>query len=167
MLPHLAAALLLYSPNLVSLDDDQPMLMQHPTMNSSTIVFAFSGDLWSVPRAGGSATRLTSSAGTEAAPSFSPDGKSIAFTGEYDGNTDVFIMPAGGGVPKRLTYQPTPDQVLGWTPDGKSVLFASPLLSNTDLPRLFTVAIEGSLPVPLPLPSGSFGSYSVDGSMIA
>lgn len=167
MLPHLAAALLLYSPNLVSLDDDQPMLMQHPTMNSSTIVFAFSGDLWSVPRAGGSATRLTSSAGTEAAPSFSPDGKSIAFTGEYDGNTDVFIMPAGGGVPKRLTYQPTPDQVLGWTPDGKSVLFASPLLSNTDLPRLFTVAIEGSLPVPLPLPSGSFGSYSADGSMIA
>ncbi len=136
-------------------------------MNGSVIVFAFGGDLWSVSRAGGAANRLTSSPGTESAPFLSPDGSTIAFTGEYDGNVDVYTMPVKGGEPKRLTYHPMGDSPRGWSADGKSVLFVSAMLSNTDLPRLFSVSVNGGLPKALPLPSGSTGSYSPDGSKIA
>ena len=78
-------------------------------MNQDSIVFGYAGDLWSVPRSGGAARRLTAGPGIEANPKFSMDGSQIAFTGEYDGNIDVFVMPAGGGVPKRLTWHPDPD----------------------------------------------------------
>src|SRR5690242_2907295 len=102
-----------------------PMLMRHPTVNATQIVFQFAGDLWSVPRAGGDAIRLTASAGgTNSDPIFSPDGSQIAFSGNYDGNTDVYVMPATGGTPMRLTTHPAADAALGWTPDGKSVLFS-------------------------------------------
>ncbi len=79
---------------------DEPLLLQKPALNRTHIVFAYAGDLWSVPRDGGSAVRLTSGSGTETDPAFSPDGSFIAFTGEYDGNVDVFVVPASGGVPK-------------------------------------------------------------------
>ena len=118
-----------------------PLLMRHPTMNADSIVFQFADDLWSVPREGGDAHRLTSAIGTESNPFFSPDGTMVAFSGQYDGNTDVFIVPAKGGVPKRLTYHPAGDVCEGWTPDGKSVLFSSAMLSATDGPRLFTVSV--------------------------
>src|SRR3954470_15735017 len=98
-----------------------PLLVREPPLNRTHIVFSYAGDLWTVPRAGGDAVRLTSGAGVESSPYFSPDGKMIAFTGEYDGNVDAFVIPASGGVPKRLTWHPAPDQVLGWTPDGKAV----------------------------------------------
>src|SRR5258707_673017 len=100
-------------------------ILQKPAMNKTTIVFTYAGDLWSVPRAGGAATRLTASTGVETEAAFSPDGQTIAFTGEYDGNTDVFTMPAAGGVPKRITYHPDADRVVGWTTDGKRILFRS------------------------------------------
>src|ERR1700679_3142466 len=103
---------------------DQPLLLQKPTVNKTHIVFSYAGDLWSVPREGGDAVRLTSGTGTETDPAFSPDGKLVAFTGEYDGNVDVFVVPASGGVPKRLTWHPAPDLVLGWTPDGKRIIFS-------------------------------------------
>jgi tricorn protease len=144
-----------------------PLLMQHPTMNETHIVFQFANDLWSVPKAGGDAVRLTSSRGVEASPFFSPDGKSIAFSGEMDGNFDVYTVPSGGGVPKRLTADPAADLVAGWSPDGKSVVFASELLSNTDLPRLFTVSAGGGYPKSLPLPSGTMASFSPDGKKLA
>ena len=144
-----------------------PMLMRHPTMNKTTIVFEFADDLWSVPGTGGAATRLTTAPGEESDPFFSPDGKWIAFTAEYDGNQDVYVMPAEGGIPKRLTAHPAPDKVVGWAPDGKSVLFTSSMLSNTDLPRLFTVSVTGGFPKPVPLPSGTMGSYSPDGKNLA
>src|SRR4051794_9809034 len=83
-----------------------PLLLRQPTMNKTDIVFSFAGDLWKVARTGGAAARLTSGIGTENSPRFSPDGNWIAFTGEYDGNVDVFVMPAGGGEPRRLTYHP-------------------------------------------------------------
>ena len=102
-----------------------PLLLQRPTLSRTEIVFAHAGDLWSVPRAGGEARRLTVSAGVEDNPIFSPDGSMIAFSGEYDGNVDVFVMPAAGGVPKRLTWHPGQDGVRGWTPDGKRILFSS------------------------------------------
>src|SRR6202451_215848 len=102
-----------------------PLLLQHPTLSAMQIAFAFAGDLWIVPREGGVATRLTTGAGIESNPVFSPDGKEIAFSGEYDGNVDVYIMPATGGTPRRLTYHPANDFAVGWTRDGKNVLFAS------------------------------------------
>jgi tricorn protease len=144
-----------------------PMLMRHPTMNESQIVFQFADDLWSVPRQGGAATRLTTAPGVESDPFFSPDGRWIAFSGDYDGNEDVYVMPAEGGIPKRLTAHPAPDAVVGWTPDGNSIVFTSSMLSNTDLPRLFTVPITGGFPKPLPLPSGSMGCFSPDGQKLA
>ncbi|HVT13297.1 MAG TPA: PDZ domain-containing protein [Fimbriimonadaceae bacterium] len=144
-----------------------PMLMRHPTMNATTIVFQFAGDLWSVPREGGQARRLTSAPGVESDPYFSPDGTMIAFSGEYDGNEDVFVMPAKGGEPRRLTYHPGADVCAGWTPDGKSVVFVSSMLANTDTPRLFTVPLTGGVPKPLPFPSGTMISYSPDGQKVA
>src|SRR5678816_807400 len=100
---------------------DGPLLMRHPTINQTHIVFAFAGDLWTVKREGGDAVRITNSPGSEASPYFSPDGQKIAFTGQYDGNQDVYVMPAEGGETKRLTYHPGTDIPVGWTPDGKSV----------------------------------------------
>jgi len=101
------------------------LLLQKPALSRTQIVFVYAGDLWSVPREGGDARRLTTGAGVETNPVFSPDGARIAFTGEYDGNVDVFVLPAAGGVPKRLTWHPASDTVLGWTPDGKRILFTS------------------------------------------
>lgn len=144
-----------------------PLLMRHPTLSATSIVFAYAGDLWTVPRAGGEAHRLTSAPGIESDPYFSPDGSTIAFTGMYDGNVDVFTVPATGGVPKRLTYNPAPQEARGWTPDGKSVLFSSPEQSPTDYPRLFTVSANGGVPRPLPFPAGNEAAFSPDGSQLA
>src|SRR3954466_7970523 len=80
-----------------------PLLVRHPSLSKTEIAFAFAGDIWTVPREGGEAVRLTSSPGVEGDPCFSPDGTMIAFAGQYDGNTDLFVVPAKGGVPKRLT----------------------------------------------------------------
>ena len=141
-------------------------LFQKPTLNATDIVFEYAGDLWRVARSGGDAVRLTVGPGAESGPIFSPDGKTIAFTGQYDGSTDVFVMPADGGVPQRLTYHPGSDTAVGWTPDG-GVLFASSRASYGPFPRLFVARLEGGTPEPLPLPSGERGDYSPDGSRIA
>src|SRR5205809_5594854 len=138
-------------------------LVQKPTMNKTEIVFSYSGDLWRVSREGGIASRLTSGPGFESDAAFSPDGKTLAFTGEYDGNVDVFTVPASGGIPKRVTYHPDADRVVGWTPDGARVLFRSNRLSQSRYTQLYTVAPEGGLPETLPLPMGCMGAYSPDG----
>ncbi|MDX2041505.1 MAG: PDZ domain-containing protein [Acidobacteriota bacterium] len=146
-------------------------LFQKPTVNQTHIVFVYAGDLWSVPRTGGDAKRLTTGIGTETNPYFSPDGTQVAFTGEYDGNTDVYVVPAAGGVPKRLTFHPGPDVAAGWTPDGKRVLFSSGRSSYAGFVRLFTVGAEGAnsggLPEEVPLPMGERGAYSPDATRIA
>ncbi|HKQ89076.1 MAG TPA: protease, partial [Blastocatellia bacterium] len=144
-----------------------PTLLQKPAVNGSQIVFVYAGDLWTVPREGVDARRLTTGVGTETNPVFSPDGAMIAFTGEYDGNTDVYVVPATGGVPKRLTYHPGGDLVSGWTNDGKRVLFASGRNSHSNFPRLFTVGLDGSFPEEVPLPMAERGAYSSDGAYIA
>src|SRR5438270_1958184 len=105
--------------------DDSPLLAHAPTVSRTNIAFVYGGYLWTVSRAGGEARQLTTS-GHEARPIFSPDGNWIAFTGQYDGNIDVFVMPAQGGEPKRLTWHPDADVAVGWTPDSKRVLFRSP-----------------------------------------
>ena len=145
---------------------EPPRLLQHPTASQTSVVFEFAGDLWSVPRAGGAATRLTSGPGTESGPWFSPDGASIAFTGEYEGNKDVYVMPAAGGVPQRLTWHPGLDVAVGWTPQGR-VLFRSGRLSAVPYPRLFTVGLDGGLPAPVDLPGANEGSLSADGRLLA
>lgn len=146
---------------------DKPLLLRHPTISRSQIVFVFANDLWSVGREGGTAVRLTTGTGVETDPVFSPDGSQIAFTGEYDGNVDVFVMPATGGTPKRLTYHPSADRVVGWTPDGKSILFNSNRSSYSGFSRLFTVPVTGGFETQLPLDRAVTGSYSRDGAKIA
>ena len=143
-------------------------LLEKPTLSRTAIVFVYADELWSVPREGGEAKRLTVGGGTKTNPKFSPDGSQIAFTAEYDGNVDVFTMPASGGVPKRVTFHPSPDVVLGWTPDGSRILFTSPRSSFSRYSELFTVAPgAGGLADKLPLPMGFEGSYSPDGQHLA
>ena len=145
-----------------------PTLFREPAVSDSQIAFAYGGDLWIVPRSGGDARRLTAGVGIESDPNFSPDGRWIAFTGQYDGNTDVFVVPSAGGVPRRLTYHPAPDQASGWTPDGRSVLFSSTRNSYANFARLFTVGLEpGGLPVEIKLPMAIRGSISPDTKSIA
>jgi tricorn protease len=136
-------------------------------VSQTQIVFQFAGSLWTVSREGGDARRLTTG-GHEGHPIFSPDGSLVAFTGEYDGNPDVYLVPASGGVPRRLTYHPGPDSALGWTPDGKQVLFRSDRASFTGgALRLFTIPIDGAFPTEVPLPRAAEGSFSADGSRLA
>ena len=144
-----------------------PLLLQKPTLSKTHIAFAYAGDLWLVSREGGEARLLTSGAGSKSDPVFSPEGNWIAYTGDYDGNVDVYVIPASGGVPKRLTHHPAVDEVVGWTPDGKQVLFRSSRNSYSRFNRLFTVSLEDGLPHELPLPMAEFGSYSADGKHIA
>ena len=141
-------------------------LLHDPALSQTQIVFSYAGDLWSVGRQGGAAVRLTSGAGIEDKPVFSPDGKTIAFTGEYDGNVDVYTIPAEGGVPKRLTSHPAADYAVGWTPDGARILFRSNRQSFSRYTQLYSVSKDGGLPEALPLPMAFSGAYSPDARSI-
>jgi tricorn protease len=145
----------------------KPLLLRQPSVSRSQIVFSYAGSLWIAGREGGEARRLTTG-GHESHPIFSPDGTQIAFTGEYDGNVDVYVVPASGGVPRRLTYHPAADDVVGWTPDGKQVLFRSDRNAFADgVVQLFTISVEGGFPTQVPLVRANEGSYSSDGSRLA
>jgi tricorn protease len=147
---------------------NSPLLLRFPTVSKTQIVFTYADDLWIVSRDGGDARRLTSAAGIEGLPYFSPDGSLIAFTGDFDGNRDVFVVPASGGIPRRLTYHPAEEYAAGWTPDGKKILFNS--WGNSFIhfeDQLYTVPVEGGLPVEVPLPIAEDASYSPDGTHIA
>ena len=143
-------------------------LMRMPDIQGDRIVFVYSGDLWTLPRAGGTAQRLTTHEGLELFPKLSPDGQSVAFTGDYDGNSDAFVIPAAGGEPKRLTFHPGSDQVAEWYPDGKSVLLRSTRASNiTRYTRFFRAPAAGGFEELLPLPTAGYASLSADGGLIA
>ena len=147
---------------------DAPLLLRYPTLSQTQIVFNYAGDLWTVSREGGEARQLTSGVGTETAPQFSPDGASIAFTGEYDGNRDVYVIPSTGGVPRRLTFHPSPENVVGWTPDGTRVAFTSDANSfRHDEPQLYTVPADGGFPTQLPLAIVDEASIAQDGQHVA
>jgi tricorn protease len=154
-------------------------LMRYPTLSGNTIVFVAHDNLWSVPRTGGTASRLTADEGRDVLPRFSPDGRWIAFTGEYQGNRDVYVIPAGGGAARRLTFtsdivpESPPrsgpnNMVVTWTPDSKNIVFLSRRMAwNSWINRLFTVPASGGLSQLMPLDRGGFLSYSPDGKQIA
>ena len=154
-------------------------LLRFPDIYKDKIAFMYGGDLWLATSAGGTAHRITSHPGRELFPKFSPDGKWLAFTGQYDGNFNVYVMSSEGGQPKQLTFyqgsaQPLSDrmgvlnQVIGWTPDGKSIVFLSRRdASNGWIKRPYTISVGGGLPQPMPMDEGGLLSFSADGTQVA
>lgn len=157
---------------------DEARLLRFPATNGKEIVFSYAGDLYKVPATGGEAQRLTSHVGYEMFPRFSPDGKTIAFTGQYDGNTEVYTIPSDGGEPLRITYTATNGRddlgdrmgpnniVMNWTPDGSRIVYRNRISSGFS-GKLYTVDKEGGLSEVIPLPEGGFCSYSPDGKQLA
>ena len=155
----------------------QTKLLRFPDVHEDKVAFVYGGDLWVASTSGGLARRLTAHPGVEMFPKFSPDGKWIAFTGQYDGDEQVYVIPSTGGVPRQLTFYPArgplpprwgyDNQVYGWTPDGKSVLFRS-LRDHFDLgdSQLYTVSVEGGLPKALPMPTSGAGDFSPDATKV-
>jgi len=174
----LIITLLLLCPYLLQAEGEA-RLLRFPTTNGKDLVFTCAGDLYTVSLNGGVARKLTSHIGFEMFAHFSPDGKTIAFTGQYDGNTEVFVMPAEGGTPQRLTYTATLNRddvsdrmgpnniVMTWTPDGKSIIYRSRKQSFGFRGHLFKVSVNGGLSEQLPLPEGGFCSFSPDGKQLA
>jgi tricorn protease len=150
-------------------DGEPTKLLRMPTVSATQIAFAYANNIWTVDRAGGMARRLTSFQGQTTNPHFSPDGKWIAFSGEYAGNVDAYVVPAEGGEPKRLTWHPGPDTVEGWTPDGASIVFASTRATDapSGVPRFWTVPLHGGVEQPMALPRAYQGKISGDGTHIA
>jgi tricorn protease len=176
----LAASFVLLASARLSWAQEEARLLRFPAIHGDQIVFTYAGDLYTAPAAGGTARKLTSHNGFEMFARFSPDGKWIAFTGQYDGNTEVYLIPAHGGVPKRLTYTATlarddvsdrmgPNNiVMGWKNDSRHIIFRSRMhQENPFLGRLYLVSIDGGLPEPLPLPRGGFCSFSPDDKKLA
>jgi tricorn protease len=149
-------------------DPTDTRLLTMPAIGPRNIAFIYSEDLWVADLDGKNPRRLTSDIGVESNPVFSPDGKTIAFSGQYDGNTDVYTITTAGGTPTRLTSHPSPDIVRGFTPDGNAVLFSSPrnVYSNRHS-QFFTVPLSGGMPTQLPIPWGFEAAYSPDGEYIA
>ncbi len=157
---------------------EEARLLRFPATNGNDIVFSYAGDLYKVSARGGEAKRLTSHVGYEMFPRFSPDGKTIAFTGQYDGNTEVYTIPADGGEPLRVTYTATNQRddvgdrmgpnniVTAWTADGKKIVYRNRISSGFN-GKLYTVAKEGGLSEVIPLPEGGFCSFSPDGKRLA
>ncbi|OHB64737.1 MAG: hypothetical protein A2Y76_11000 [Planctomycetes bacterium RBG_13_60_9] len=143
-------------------------MLRFPDVSATEIVFVYAGDLWIVPKTGGTARRLSSPKGQELLPKFSPDGSFIAFSGNYDGNTDVYVVSAQGGTPRRLTHHPEADSVVEWYPDGKNILYRSRMFSPSGrFNRFFKQPVEGGLPEVLPLPYAEMASFSLDGTRMA
>lgn len=143
------------------------MLLRQPSISSEHIVFVNANDLWVVDRSGGDARRLTTSEGAESFPHFSKDGKWIAFSGQYDGNTDVFVVPLEGGAPKRLTYHPGADVVQGWSPEGKIIFRSGRKAYPTMTNKFYSVSTNGGFPEELSIPRIAYGEISPDGKYAA
>jgi tricorn protease len=143
-------------------------LFQHPDVSDTHITFSYGGDIWTVSKDGGVASRLSSAKGNETFPRFSPDGSMIAFSGNYDGNVDIYALPALGGVPQRVTHHGMGDRLLDWYPDGKHLLYVSSMNSEKQrFSQFYKIPVEGGLPEKLPMAYGEFGSLSPDGKKIA
>ena len=149
-------------------DDTGTMLLREPTVSADHVAFAYANDLWIVSREGGEARRLSSFPGTETQPHFSPDGQMIAFTGQYDGDTDVFVVPVSGGEPQRITHHPSSDYVRGWTPDGRVVFTSYRNGGPRLLPQIFAIGPDaGGLPERLSVPRAYKADLAADGRRLA
>jgi tricorn protease len=154
--------------DLTGINTSDTRMMSQPAASSSHIAFIYAEDLWVMNADGSAPRRLTVDEGIESNPCFSPDGKLIAFSAQYDGNTDVFVVPVEGGLPARLTWHPDSDIARGFTPDGSRVLFSSQRSSfTTRYSQLFTVDIRGGYPEKLEIPNAHDAAWSPDGSMMA
>ncbi len=143
-------------------------MLRYPDVSDTQVAFVYAGDIWLVAREGGIAHRLSSPAGEESFPRFSPDGQSVAFSGNYDGNMDVYVLPVTGGEPRRITHHPMPDRVLDWYPDGNHILYASSMESGRQrFNQFFRTPAAGGLPEKLPVAYGEFGVLSADGKTLA
>jgi tricorn protease len=163
-----ACLLLVITTGAFAADVNDTRLLTQPAVSARRIAFVYAGDLWTCDRSGGNVRRVTADAGQVSNPVFSPDGSLIAFSAQYDGNTDVFVVPAEGGVPTRLTFHPGADTVQAFTPDGKAVLFTSARAAfNNRYQQLFTVSVTGGVETPLPIPNASRATYAADDQHIA
>lgn len=175
---HLFLSLALTASFTLTAANDETRLLRFPATNGTDVVFSYGGDLYTAPISGGEAKRLTSHIGYEMFARFSPDGSTIAFTGEYDGNREVYTIPSNGGVPVRITYTATNGRddlgdrmgpnniVMGWTRDGGNIIYRN-RISDGFAGNLWTVSPKGGMPAKLPLPEGGFCSYSPDGTKLA
>ena len=173
------AVILLLIAGLTASAQQEARLMRFPAMHGNQVVFSYAGDLYTVAKTGGIARRLTNDEGIEVFPRFSPDGKSIAFTGQYDGNTEVFVIPAEGGVPRRLTYTATlkrddlsdrmgPNNIVMTWKDNNTIVYRSRKKSFNDfIGSLFEVSVNGGLSKQVEVPEGGFCSFSPDGKKMA
>lgn len=162
----------------LSLGAEEARLLRFPAVNGDMVAFVYAGDIYTAPRSGGQATRLTSHPGLELFPRISPDGSKVAFTGQYDGDMAVYVIPVAGGQPQRLTWHPGlqnssermgPENiVMGWSADGTKVMFRSRKEAIDDWDgRIYLVDLEGGMPEALPMYSAGFTSMSPDGRKVA
>ena len=143
-------------------------LFRFPDVSATQIVFTYANDLWVVSKEGGLATHLSSPSGVESFPKFSPDGKTIAYTADYDGSNSIYAIPTAGGIPTRLTWYGSPERVTDWYPDGKNILFASSRASGRErFNQFFKLAATGGVPQQLPLPYAEYGTLSPDAGQVA
>ncbi len=143
-------------------------MLRFPDVSAKLVTFVYANDLWTVPREGGVATPLASPPGAESFPRFSPDGSTIAFVGNYDGNQDLYTVAVGGGTPRRVTHHPETETLCDWTPDGKSLMFfTNGFAGLARQQELWTVSADGGLPGKLPVPYGANGAISADGQWLA
>ena len=166
--PFVLAVLLAATTLADNIDTKDTRMLQQPAISADHIAFIYAEDLWVANLDGSQPRRLTVDEGIESNPVFSPDGKTIAFNGQYDGNTDVYVIPVEGGIPKRLTWHPAADLVRGFSPDGKSVLFISQraLFTNRYF-QLFTVPVTGGPATQLEIPNAFYADYSPDAKYMA
>jgi len=169
MLHGLALALCLATPlPLQTVDTRDTRLLAQPAASGTHVAFVYADDLWASRLDGSEVRRLTTHAGIESNPRFSPDGQTLAFSAQYDGNTDVYVVGVEGGEPLRLTWHPGPDLAQGFSPDGAEVLFTSARSAHTRrFQQLFAIPAEGGHPRRLPLPSAFKAAWSPDGNHIA
>lgn len=174
----LLISMLLMSAAISVLNAEEGRLLRFPTTNGQDVVFSYAGDLYKAPLSGGQAVRLTSHVGYEMFARYSPDGNTIAFTAQYDGNTEVYSIPARGGEPQRLTYTSTNSRddlgdrmgpnniVMGWSPDGRNIIYRN-RIGDGFIGKLWTISSKGGMSEELPLPEGGFCCYSPDGKKLA